>query len=56
MHLVTVNEDKLGRKVRTGGANLEVTTVTNCFTKYVVEKNGVDYLHPNNPKVRSFGV
>ena len=27
MHLVTVNEDKLGRKVRTGGANLEVTTV-----------------------------
>ena len=31
MHLVTVNEEKLGRKVRTGGANLEVTTVNYVF-------------------------
>ena len=27
IHLITVNEDKLGRKVRTSWANLEVSTV-----------------------------
>ena len=27
IHLVTVNVDKFCRKVKTGGANLEVTTV-----------------------------
>ena len=44
MHLVTVNEDKLGRKVRTGGANLEVTTVIS-ITWLSIEKHRVQILH-----------
>ena len=38
IHLVTVNVDKFCRKVKTGGANLEVTTV--LFIPVAVETLG----------------